>query len=107
MRLCAHCHRREATPGYQKCAPCRANNNRAARAYYAREHERWPEPTRTRTLKLLTTFLLSPRELSCALDISVNHASIVLLRLWQQGICERWPYTDRSYRYRLRATNGR
>ena len=102
MRLCSGCHRREAPPGYQKCKPCRARNNRAARAYYARNFAPEPEPTRARALKLLSTFVLSPRELSCALDISTNHASLVLIRLWEHGICERWPYTDRSYRYRLR-----
>ena len=102
MKLCSGCHRREATHGYQKCAPCRARNNRSARAYYARNQALWPEPTRTRALKLLSTFVMSPRELSCALDIPINHASTILLRLWQRRICERWPYTDRSYRYRLR-----
>jgi hypothetical protein len=66
-----------------------------------------PEVPRARALKLLTTFLLSPRELSCALDISVTHASVILLRLWEDGRCERWPYRDRSYRYRLRDDDGR
>lgn len=102
MNLCTHCHRRAADAHYRKCAPCRERNNRAARAYYARKFVFGPEPIRTRTLKLLTTFVLSPRELSCALDISITHASTTLLRLWQSGTCERWPYTDRSYRYRLR-----
>lgn len=59
---------------------------------------------RRRTLTLLTTFLLTPRDLSCALDISTLHASNMLRRLWEQGHCERWPYRDRSYRYRLRDT---
>lgn len=52
-----------------------------------------------RTLKLLTTFILTPRELSCALDISTMAASTLLNRLWQQGRCQRWPHRDRSYRY--------
>lgn len=102
MRMCTHCRRRAADAGYQKCAPCRERNNRSARAYYARNFVYAPEPTRKRTLKLLSMFVLSPRELSCALDISIAHASTTLLRLWQNGRCERWPHTDRSYRYRLR-----
>lgn len=102
MNLCSHCHRRPADEGYRKCAQCRANNNRAARAYYARTFVYSPEPTRKRAIKLLTTFVMTPRDLSCALDIPVPHASGVLLRLWKQGVCERWPYSDRSYRYRLR-----
>jgi hypothetical protein len=99
MRLCASCHRR----------PSRAAKQSYCRSCYREYRRTWQPPAdtkdahpRARALKLLTTFLLSPRELSCALDVSVNHASIVLLRLWQQGMCERWPYGDRSYRYRLR-----
>lgn len=61
-----------------------------------------PPPMRSRALTLLTTFILTPRELSSALDISISHASTLLKRLWQQGRCERWPYRDRSYRYQLR-----
>lgn len=101
MSLCTHCHRRAADPGYRTCGACRARNNRAARAYYARTFVRYPPPTRKRALTLLTTFILSPRELSCALNISVYHASNILRQLWEQGMCERWPYTDRSYRYRM------
>lgn len=61
-----------------------------------------PRPIRERALVLLSTFVLTPRELSSALDISTVHASTLLLRLWERGQCERWPYRDRSYRYRLR-----
>lgn len=99
VKLCANCHRR----------PNRAANQSYCRACYRAYRRTWQPPAtgkaiepRARALKLLSTFVMSPRELSCALDVSVNHASIVLLRLWQQGLCERWPYTDRSYRYRLR-----
>lgn len=60
-----------------------------------------PRSPRARALTLLTTFVLTPRELSCALGISVYHASLTLRRLWEQGYCERWPYRDRSYRYRV------
>lgn len=102
MNLCSHCHRREAKAGRKKCGECLAMNNRASRAYYARHQTLWPEPTRRRVLTLLSAFVMSPRELSSALDIPINHASTVLHRLWQSGQCERWPYTDRSYRYRLR-----
>lgn len=59
---------------------------------------------RDRAVTLLGTFTLTPRELSSALDISITHASNILRRLWERGVCERWPYRDRSYRYRLRAT---
>lgn len=62
----------------------------------------WPPPISERTRTLLTTFVLTPRELSSALDISIAHASNMLRQLWQRGVCERWPYRDRSYRYRLR-----
>jgi hypothetical protein len=55
-----------------------------------------------RALKLLTTFILTPRELSCALDISIYHASMTLQNLWREGYCIRWPYRDRSYRYALK-----
>lgn len=99
MKLCATCHRR----------PNRAANQSYCRECYRAYRRHWQPPAtgkdiepRARALKLLSTFLLSPRELSCHLGTSVNTASIVLLRLWQQGICERWPYGDRSYRYRLR-----
>lgn len=98
MRLCANCHRRPSRAADQSyCQPC-------YRAY----RQAWTPPAdgqvqmRRRALTLLTAFVMSPRELSCALDISVNHASTILHRLWQSGACERWPYTDRSYRYRLR-----
>lgn len=102
MRLCSGCHRREADHGYQKCTPCRERNNQAQRAYYARQHTMHPEPTRSRALTLLTTFVMTPRDLSCALDIPTAHASVVLYRLWQQGKCERWPHRGNAYRYRLR-----
>jgi len=102
MRLCSHCHRREAEGHYRKCEPCRDQNNRAARAYYARHHQRWPPTPYDQALVLLTTFVMTPRELSCALDISIAHASNTLRRLWEKGHCVRWPYRDRSYRYRLR-----
>lgn len=99
MKLCANCHRR----------PNRAANQSYCLVCYREYRRTWQPPAtskaiepRARALRLLSTFVMSPRELSCALDVSVNHASIVLLRLWQQGLCERWPYTDRSYRYRLR-----
>ena len=61
-----------------------------------------PAAPRARALKLLGTFVLTPRELSSALGISVYHASITLRRLWEQGYCARWPYRDRSYRYALK-----
>jgi hypothetical protein len=61
-----------------------------------------PPSISARTRTLLTTFVLTPRELSCALDIPVAHASVTLIHLWQRGVVERWPYRDRSYRYRLR-----
>lgn len=54
---------------------------------------------RTRTLTLLSTFILTPRELACALDITTMHASTVLNRLWRDGHCWRWPHYARSYRY--------
>ena len=101
-QLCNHCHRREAKTGRRKCEPCLAHNNKASRAYYARHHAMYPEPTRSRALKFLSMFIMTPRDLSCALDIPINHASTVLHRLWEQGRCERWPYTDRSYRYRVK-----
>lgn len=80
------------------------------RRLYWREYQRrrraaqrkQPRPMRERALRLLTMFILTPRELSSALDISVIHASVILHRLWERGTCERWPYRDRSYRYRLR-----
>jgi hypothetical protein len=61
-----------------------------------------PDAPRARALTLLTMFILTPRELSAALDISIYHASLTLRRLWEQGHCERWPYRDRSYRYRIK-----
>ena len=90
MRLCTGCHRQEAPPGYQKCAACRAQNNRAQRAYYARHHQLYPAPTRARALRMLSMPILSPGELADAIGISCQHAGIVLRRLEQRGICRRF-----------------
>lgn len=99
MKLCAMCRR----------LPRRAPDQSYCRGCYRAYKRTWQPPAgdksaqpRARALRLLTTFLLSPRELSCHLGISTNHASLVLIRLWEQGICERWPHTYHSFRYRLR-----
>jgi DNA-binding MarR family transcriptional regulator len=75
------------------------------RAYW-REYQRKrrvpksPPPMRKRALTLLTTFILTSRELSSALDISVTHASNILRRLWERGICERYARSGHAFRYR-------
>jgi predicted transcriptional regulator len=54
---------------------------------------------RQRTLVLLDTFILTPRELASALDISTEHANMTLQRLYARGLCQRWPAGARRYRY--------
>lgn len=99
MKLCAMCHRLPSrAPDQSYCQPC----YRAYRRAWVPPADDGSMIPRRRALKLLSAFVMTPRELSCALDISVNHASTILHRLWHQGRCERWPYRDRSYRYRLR-----
>lgn len=99
---CTLCKKQPAIPGYKRCGWCRAQQNRAQRRYYAKANALYPEPVRIDALRLLSMFVLTSRELARALDISTNHASCILHRLWEQGRCERWPYQERMYRYQLR-----
>lgn len=99
---CYRCRRRPATNARPSCEACRAYWREYQRIKRAAQPPLMPRPMTERVLILLSTFILTVPELSSALNISITHASVLLRRLWERGLCERWPHTGRSYRYALK-----
>lgn len=99
---CEQCAQLRTEGGYRRCERHRAYFRLKMRQRRAAQPSLLPRPMRERALTLLSTFILTPAELSCALDITLAHASMLLRRLWKTQQCERWPHGAGTYRYALR-----